>query len=340
MSLLPYAAAWYLWKAATAIVRLIPRSEREQDLLDRLRAELRSLSPICDGPGGSDARDKWAANQRRLQQLVSTGDPRQFLTWDVIAGTMFVPFGRFVPIELAFLRQRSDWNRWRSAIQEPAAGLPFPYPLYPRSSANAIHQAYHLCRLEDHTGLRVHSFRTICEFGGGYGSMCRITRSLGFSGEYLIFDLPELSALQQYYLEAVRADAVTVSDPGQFACMTKHAKGPCLFIATWSLSESPADLRQQIEDLIPGFDSILIGYQDRFGEQDNAAFFGSWPSKLREIRWETRPIPHMPGNTYLFGSRQEASKQAVDFAASRHSGEARLAEVSAVAPSAKVNPPC
>ena len=302
MSLGPYSAAWHLWKVVSGIFQSIPRSQREQWLLDRLRADFRTLPPICDG-SGSDARDEWAANQAKLRRLVFTRDPRAFLTWDVIARTMFVPFARYVPIELAFLQQRSDWSRWRNAIRERWAGFPFPYPLYPLSSANAIHHAYHLSRLEVHTGLRVDTFRTICEFGGGYGSMCRIARSLGFSGQYLILDLPEFSALQQYYLGAVSADVVTISDPGQLSSTAERCDHLCLFIATWSLSESPAHLRQQILDSISGFDAFLIAYQDRFGEQDNKAFFGSLPSKLREISWETRPVAHLPGNSYLFGRR-------------------------------------
>ena len=307
MSLGPYSAAWHLWKVGSAMYRIIPRSQREQRFLNRLRADFRTLPPICDG-SESDARDEWATNQRRLRHLVFTRDPRAFLTWDVIDRTMFVPFARYVPIEFAFLRQRSDWNRWRSAIRERWAGFPFPYPLYPSTSANAIHHAYHLCRLEDHTGLRIHTFRTICEFGGGYGSMCRIARSLGFSGQYLIFDLPEFSALQQYYLGAVCADVMTISDPRQLvlASNAERCEGPRLFIATWSLSESPASLGQQILHSISGFDAFLIAYQDRFGEQDNKAFFGSLPSKLREISWVTRPIAHLPGNSYLFGWRNRS----------------------------------
>ena len=302
MSLGPYSAAWHLWKVASAVFRIIPRSQRELWLLNRLTANLRNLPPIRDG-SGSDARDEWAANQRRLRHLGLTRDPRAFLTWDVIDRTMFVTSARYLPIELAFLQQRPDWSRWRSAIRERWAGFPLPYLLYPLSSANAIHHAYHLSRLEDHAGLPVHAFRTICEFGGGYGSMCRIARSLGFSGQYLIFDLPEFSALQQYYLGAVRADVLTTSDSRQLASSAERCERPRLFIATWSLSESPAGLRQTILHSMSGFDAFLIAYQDRFGEQDNTAFFGGLPSQLREIRWETRPIAHSPGNSYMFGWR-------------------------------------
>ena len=40
----------------------------------------------------------------------------------------------------------------------------------------------------------------IVEFGGGYGSMCRLVRKLGFKGRYVIFDLRPILALQKYYL--------------------------------------------------------------------------------------------------------------------------------------------
>ena len=151
--------------------------------------------------------------------------------------------------------------------------------------------------------MQVHSFRTICEFGGGYGSMCRIARSLGFSGQYLIFDLPEFSALQQYYLGAISADVVTMSDPGQLTSIAGRSERPRLFIAAWSLSESPAKVQQQVLHALASFDGFLIAYQDRFGEQDNKPFFESLPTKLLEISWKTVPIAHLPGNSYLFGWR-------------------------------------
>jgi hypothetical protein len=224
-----------------------------------------------------------------------------FLTWDVIAKTMFVPFARYTTIELAFLQHRLDWNRWRSAIRECRAGLPFPYLPYPLSSANAIHHAYHLCLFEERTGFQTHKFRTICEFGGGYGSMCRIARRLGFAGQYLIFDLPEFSALQRYYLGSVGSDVVAISDSNELAFTVARCEGPSLFIATWSLSESPANLRQQILRSVSDFDCFLIAYQNRFGDEDNQAFFRGLPSKMQDTSWETRPLAHLPGNNYLYG---------------------------------------
>lgn len=41
------------------------------------------------------------------------------------------------------------------------------------TSANRVHQAYHLYRFEQTTGLRIDDFGQIVEVGGGYGAMCR-----------------------------------------------------------------------------------------------------------------------------------------------------------------------
>jgi hypothetical protein len=315
MSLLAYSAAWRLWRLISAAHWFVPESQHGRELLRRLRADIEELSPTHQA-SGSDARDEWSANQARLRYLLGVRDPRAFLTWDVICKTMFIPFARYSPIELAFLRQRRDWGRWYSAIAEHRVGLPFPYPLCPSSSANAIHHAYHLALLEDRLGQPVHTFGTICEFGGGYGSTCRIARSLGFSGRYVIFDLPEFSALQRYYLGSVGTDVITTSDPAQLASITERRAAPSLFIATWSLSEAPGTVREQVLQSVSGFDAFLFAFQDRFGEQDNKSYFDSLSSRLGGIRLTTIPIDHLPGNSYVFGWRVRPSEDIPDISSS------------------------
>jgi hypothetical protein len=294
------------WRSSARFFWIIPKSHRDQQLLDQLRSDFGKCSSnprLCDG-GDLDVGEEWAGNLRRLHVLVMARDPRAFLTWDVIIKTMFIPFARFVSLEFAFLKRRPDWTRWRSAIRERWAGFPFLYPFYPLSSCNAIHHAYHFSLLEDYIGRPLSTFGTICEFGGGYGSMCRIARELGFSDKYIIYDLPEFAALQRYYLGLLRIEAETMSDTKQLAAATERCEQPSLFVAAWSLSESPNSLQQQILELVAGFDAFLIAYQDEFDGQGNTAFFEGLPSKLPNLSWEIRPISHLPGNSYLFGWRK------------------------------------
>src|SRR5207244_11597755 len=53
----------------------------------------------------------------------------------------------------------------------------------------------------------------VLEFGGGYGSMCRLFHNLGFRGRYLIFDLPAFSALQRFFLRSI---GMCVGSPEEF----------------------------------------------------------------------------------------------------------------------------
>ncbi len=242
----------------------------------------------------------------RLRREVMLRDARGFLTWDVIRETMFPPpYATFARTELRFLKQHG-WPVWRDAIRERAAGLPLPCVYYPASSANAIHHAYHLCRFEEDAAVSIRNFRTIVEFGGGYGSLCRIAHGAGFRGQYAIFDLPEQSALQRYYLSAVGIpNVLLLSEIEQVRALAETFQGPRLFVATWSLSESPLPLRSAMSDVVRDFEGFLIAYQSEFGGVDNAEFFQGWQGWFPNVRWTIHRIHHVLASTYLFGIREE-----------------------------------
>ncbi len=206
-------------------------------------------------------------------------------------------------MELRALHESDRWKVWRHAIRERIAGLPFPSLFYPLSSSNAIHQGYHIHRFETQTAARIEDFATIFEFGGGYGCFCRIAHRLGFTGKYVIFDLPEQCALQRYYLSSVGISGVSAISSAEElgAAILSEAAGPRLFVATWSLSEAPLNLRKTVADAITGFDAFLLAYQHQFLEVNNSAFFAEWQSWFPSVRWTVSNIPHLPQNSYLFG---------------------------------------
>src|SRR5262249_47287211 len=142
-----------------------------------------------------------------------------------------------------------------------------------------IHLAYHACRFEEVTGRPLDRYGFILEFGGGYGGMCRLVHQLGFRGEYWIYDLPEVTALQRFFLGTIgvhgenedsRGGAVmTFSDPSQLcAALAGRRKAESAFIAAWSLSETPISLRHKILPAVSPFDAFLIGYTEQFGDID------------------------------------------------------------------------
>lgn len=292
---------------------LLPPTLQEQQRIDKLRLAF-GLDETGDQAEYSPSEQFWRSSMRRLRELVLQRDARAFLRWDVVMETMFVANAAYLADELAYLKSLDEWmHRWKPAITESAIGCPVPFFKYPRSSGNLLHHAYHLARFEQESGLRVEQMTQIFEFGGGYGSMCRLVHKLGFKGRYLIFDLPPFSALQTYYLEsiglkvhdnaALRDEMVSgvfcLSSSDYLKQIGQQSGG--LFLATWSLSETPLHVRNGLEELISQSAGFLIGYQERFGEMNNERYFSGLRQGRQDLNWALHPIDWLPGNFYLFG---------------------------------------
>lgn len=287
-------------------------------LTDDLKSAFAEL-PYDEVKSDSVAEKKWHDFIGDLRRLVKDSDPRGFLRWDVIRKTMFIVNAPYVKPELAFLKGCPDWqSHLREIVKESHVGHPIPYYLYPASSENMIHHAYHLVRFQQESNLSIKDTELIVEFGGGYGNMCRLAHRFGFRGKYIMYDFPEFAAIQTYFL---KAQAYQVQDPARLkdaeagiSCasdletldrlLLESASDKCrsLYLATWSISETPMDLRKVVLEKVKQFQSYLIAYQDSFGEIDNKAFFSLWQqTHAGQLNWYNRPIAHLKGNNYLFG---------------------------------------
>jgi hypothetical protein len=297
---------------------LAPPTAEETRRVEELRAAFRQVQPLSE-EGATHSGLAWIQWSNELREKVLKEDPRGFLRWEVIIQTMNVLDFQYVKQELKNLKARPDWTtRWQPAVRETGVGHPLPYPPYPKSSANALHHAYHLAQFEDKAGVRLQDTELLFEFGGGYGSMCRLIHNLGFHGRYVIYDLPLFSALQRFYLQSVGVPLRTVdefragktgvlclSDLEQLKALLAEAKPAArsTFIAAWSVCETPPSVRDAILPLSKEFESHLIGYQVNWGEINNVEYFGDWAKTRPEIQWNDWAIPHLPGNHYLIGKR-------------------------------------
>jgi hypothetical protein len=297
--------------------RLPVATERESQFLSELKDAFQSIPFTSIGDLPKSSEREWLSNMNRLKDLVTNDNPRKFLRWDVVLYTMFPVIKPYVLKELARLRFLVDWrSRWYEAIAESDVGYPIRCVFYPRSSTNIIHLAYHVSAFENHTQQQIQNMEVIFEFGGGYGCLCRLVHRLGYSGKYIIFDLPAFSALQNYYLKTVGLPVLTldeflladrgvlcVSDMDQLrrALGYNMKSGKCLFIATWSLSEAPISIREQLVPLLININYFLIAYQYRFNEIDNVAFFERFTKTREDVAWVEQRITHMGENSYLFG---------------------------------------
>ena len=66
-----------------------PPTLREQKLIDDLKNTFKKLSNE-NATGYSHPERIWKQNMNKLRELVLTDNPREFLRWDVILGTMLV----------------------------------------------------------------------------------------------------------------------------------------------------------------------------------------------------------------------------------------------------------
>lgn len=303
---------------------LQPPSRVENEYIQELQETFRAMG-VFDTDGCTSSEAMWRSNMNRLRELALNHDVREFLRWDIVTKTMFINTASYVSEELAYLKQQHDWKiRWCEAIKESPVGLPKPYAFYPLSSGNLIHHGYHLAIFEEKTKSQVQNLEYVFEFGGGYGSMCRLFFNLGFHGKYVIFDLPAFSALQKYYLKTLGLPVLTeetfpkmqkgilcVSDIQHLSKILKKLQEQVemdnsLFIATWSLSESPTSIRNSILPMTSDFASFLLAYQDNFGEVNNLDFFNDWEKSNNGINWHHEPIKHLPGNHYLMGKTRNS----------------------------------
>jgi hypothetical protein len=300
--------------------RPLPKAtKRDQELIENL---LRSVERLPD-ENTSDclpSEKQWKENVNRLKKLMLTDDPREFLRWDVLTETMVVGNDDFVLTELNHLKQDARWNeRWSKAIHEVTAGRPKPFYKYPLSSANLIHHAHHIAQFEKRTGARTEGIDFVVEFGAGYGNMCRLFYTLGYTGTYIMYDLPIFSELQKYFLQCNNIPVYTNGPPHpertavctssfdtlQEILSSDNRPRNTLFLAMWSISEVPLALREKMFSLVSDFSFFLIGYQNQFGEVDNIRYFNNITKQLnKNIAWSNFPLEHQPGNNFLIGARR------------------------------------
>ncbi len=295
------------------------RGRYRREILE-LREEVERLA---SDPGARGTGAFWNDTAQSICRRIEQENPCLFLRWPEILYTMFVHDAPWSAAQAARLRERPDFaQRWQPALREHSLGAPLPSRHLPGTSDNAIHMAHHLCEFESRTGLTLTGFDAVIEFGGGYGCMCRTARQSGFTGEYYILDLPHFSALQRFYLNGIGISARRSPEEGHgagvltftsaqtlLARLTQlEPKTTILFLATWSLSECPLAVREELLPILERSVALLLAYQDSFDGFDNVQFFSTLRASRNEsFEWfdSTTNLPER--NAYLFARRRAAS---------------------------------
>lgn len=258
---------------------------------EQLRLAFKQLQPL---PPGRPDPYTWDRHRYELRRHVAKDDIDNFLRWSTIQATMFVGEWELTDQELLELMSSLDREAWIKAIEEPGIGNP---PLIDGwTSGNLIHQAYHLKQWQDVTGRKVSDLRSVAEFGGGYGAMALVFSKLGFTGSYLIQDLPEFALLQEYYTRRCGVNALCISRLFQLQVPED------VLIACYSLSEVSRELRSEVLKKIPA-NSYLFAFQDVWDGLDMREEFSAIVAEMGDVSWTWIANKNLPGHYYLIGEK-------------------------------------
>jgi len=211
-------------------------------------------------------------------KLLKKGDLHNFLRYSFIQKMFFVHNRIFIYKELIELKSSSQWKFYKNLLIEDNVGNPIRYFFYPKSSGNQINHVYHLSILNKFFKLDLKKINYVFEFGGGYGCMARIFSKINMKIKYCIFDTKIVNFLQYYYLKQNNLN-VGFRRINQFILINKFTnldhklKKNSLFIANWSLSETPLNYRKKIIKIMKNYQYILISFQEYFEDIDNKNYF-------------------------------------------------------------------
>lgn len=299
---LVWETTWFAIVECAKIV--VPLTNHDKKLIQEFRTSVTSTQS-----GQRAVNTEWQNNLNAIYDTCLHMDPRFFLSWITIRKTMFLSSEEIIGTEFRSVKKTIK-NR---NITEDHFGFPLPYILWPKMSTNLIHLLYHYFSYEFKTKQHIKTMDLIVEFGGGYGGLCKLIYQSGFSGKYVIYDLPLFSALQKYYLKALGYSVSSSFDkPGKIYCISslkelkslmKNTKrsDKRLFIATWSLSESPLSVREAFEPLLKQFNYYLVAYQDQFEQVDNMNYFKRFKSLTGAQHNLLYHLKHIPNSYYMFG---------------------------------------
>ena len=179
-------------------------------------------------------------------------------------------------VEFEHLQKSNYWDSWTKFLDESIL-KPNAYYKYPTSSTNNMHHAYSLDILMNYTGIKLNEFKTIIEFGGGYGNTCRLFKKWGHIDDYILYDIPELITIQKFYLNENNSLSDVHFLSGTELVDTTKSMEKSLFLGLWSISETPTDERVKMLNSLRFFEceNIFIAMGGTFFNENNLAWLKS-----------------------------------------------------------------
>ena len=212
----------------------------------------------------------------KIRILLKSKNIKNFLRYNFIQKMFFLHNRFFIYQELKEIKKSKNWKYFKYLIKEDHVGNPIRYFLYLDSSGNRINHGYHLYILEKELNIFLKKdIKSVFEFGGGYGCMARIFSKINKEIKFTCFDTNFVNLLQFYYLKHNNLN-VGFSKKNNFFLTSKlknRTNKYDLFLANWSLSETPINYRKKFFIKIKNSKYIFISFQEKFENLNNLEYF-------------------------------------------------------------------
>lgn len=186
------------------------------------------------------------------------------------------------------IKYHSHGDEMLNKVRTPSWGSPFLLKRYPYLSPTTASHIVNLLSIEECFKKKINQFRSILDFGGGYGGLAQCIAQLSNSTNISIVDISDMIEVQKKYLSktgflnniSFYKDLNNLMDT-QFE----------LFNASFSMSEVNLKERNYIKKFVEkNCLRIHIIFQDNFKEIDNLSFFKNFANELKLKNWEVSLI--------------------------------------------------
>lgn len=232
-------------------------------------------------------RFTWEFRRENIADNIRTHGLERFLQWPVSSEALYTRDLISADKRAEVLSKLPQWKAYRRAIMPFQTG----YARQSRYDPHLVLQAYHFSQLGLHN---IRELKSVYEFGGGFGSMALLLKRLGFKGQYIIQDLPELSQLQRYFLDKEKVYNVTLTDkpvPGHYS----------LFISNCAVEEAEDDSPVECWNQVSA-DRYEICYNSYWRNRSVSDFLrDNLMPTVDNISWRTHADAIYPYHSYLIG---------------------------------------
>ena len=279
VSLFGFNFVSYLYRKSTNLLSFpwlfINRAKYEQELVLTSKNKVRELKKL-------HPKNDYEIFRNKVRQIFLGENCHNFLRDSLIQQIMFI--GNSYRTTIEFFKIYFLYKEFRYLLKEDNVGNPLPFWLYPNSSGNRIHHIFHLIKLINLNKKNLNEYDLIIEFGGGYGSFCRLSKLYNYKNDYLIFDFNEVNIMQFYYLKHFYKD-IEINKKSKISLISEikdlntllnnfYIDKKILFISHWAISETPLKTREEIFDITDKLKiNYFIAFQEKFLNVNNSKYF-------------------------------------------------------------------